>query len=53
MSGTTIGRDSLLASAGFAILWNDRLSTFIYHDCQFGGQNYESRNVSGGFRLQF
>ena len=53
VSGTTIGRDSLLASAGFVILWNDRLSTFVYYDGQFGGQNYESHNVSAGFRLQF
>ena len=53
VSGTTIGRDSLLASAGFTILWNDRLSTFVYYDGQFGGQNYESHNVSAGVRLQF
>ncbi|MCX6979269.1 MAG: autotransporter domain-containing protein [Verrucomicrobia bacterium] len=52
VAGTTIGRDSLLASAGFTILWNDRLSTFVYYDGQIG-QNYESHNVSAGVRLQF
>ena len=53
VSGTTIGRDSLLASAGFVIMWNDRLSTFVYYDGQFGSQNFDSHNVSAGMRLQF
>jgi uncharacterized protein with beta-barrel porin domain len=53
VSGTTIGRDSLLASAGFTILWNARVSTFVYYDGQFGTQNYGSHNVSAGVRIQF
>ncbi len=52
VAGTTVGRDSVLASAGFVIVWNDLLSTFVYYDGQFG-QNLQSNNVSGGFRLQF
>ena len=51
--GTTVGRDSMLASAGFIVMWNDRFGTYVYYDGQFGGQNLESHNVSGGFRLQF
>ncbi len=53
VAGTTVGRDSLLASAGFIIMWNDRLGTYVYYDGQFGASNQESHSVSGGFRLQF
>ena len=53
VTGPVTGRDSLLASAGFMILWNDRFGTYVYYDGNIGGQNYESHNVSGGFRLQF
>ncbi|MEO6739624.1 MAG: autotransporter domain-containing protein, partial [Chthoniobacteraceae bacterium] len=53
VAGTTVGRDSLLASAGFIVMWNDRFGTYVYYDGQFGGSNLESHNVSGGFRLQF
>ncbi len=53
VAGTTVGRDSLVASAGFIILWNDRLATYVYYDGNFGAKNQESHNISAGVRLQF
>ena len=53
VTGAPIGRDSLLIGAGFSILWNDRFSTYVYYDGEVGRSNYDSHNVSGGFRLQF
>jgi outer membrane autotransporter protein len=51
--GPDIGRDSLLLGAGVAILWNERVSTYVYYDGEFGRSNYDNSNVSGGFRLSF
>ena len=51
--GPEIGRDSLLLSAGFAIQWNDRVSTYAYYDGELFRTNYLSNNVSAGFRLTF
>jgi outer membrane autotransporter protein len=48
-----IGRDSLLLGAGVAVLWNDRISTYIYYDGELGRTNYDSHNVSAGVRLTF
>ncbi|MEO6787839.1 MAG: autotransporter outer membrane beta-barrel domain-containing protein, partial [Chthoniobacteraceae bacterium] len=53
VSGTTIGRDSLLATAGLAILWSDKFSTFVYYDGELLRTNYSSNNVSAGFRWRF
>ena len=53
VAGTTVGRDSIVASAGFIILWNDRLGTYVYYDGNFGAKNQESHNISAGVRLQF
>ena len=53
VTGTTVGRDSVLASAGFIIMWNERLGTYLYYDGQIGAQNLESHNISGGVRFQF
>jgi outer membrane autotransporter protein len=53
VSGPPIGRDSLLVGAGVAILWNDRISTYIYYDGELARTNYDSQSVSGGFRITF
>lgn len=53
VNGPVIGRDSLLLGAGFAILWNERTSTYVYYDGELGRSNYSSHNVSGGVRLSF
>lgn len=53
VNGPVIGRDSLLLGAGFAILWNERTSTYVYYDGELGRTNYNSHNVSGGVRVSF
>jgi outer membrane autotransporter protein len=53
VNGPEIGRDSMLVGAGFAIHWNDRLSTYAYYDGELFRTNYLSNNVSAGFRLSF
>jgi outer membrane autotransporter protein len=51
--GPTIGRNNALVSTGVAVLWNERLSAYIYYDGQLGRDNYDSHNVSGGLRVSF
>ncbi len=51
--GPEIGDDSLLVGAGVAVLWNERTSTYLYYDGEFGRTNSSSNNVSGGVRLTF
>ena len=51
--GPKIGRDSLLLGAGFAVLWNDRVSTYVYYDGELARTNYDSQNVSAGVRITF
>jgi len=53
VQGPETGRDSLIVGAGFAIRWNERVSTYVYYDGELGRANYESNNVSGGFRIEF
>ena len=53
VNGPVIGRDSLLLSAGFAIHWNARISTYAYYDGELFRTNYLSNNVSAGFRVTF
>jgi outer membrane autotransporter protein len=53
VSGPRIGRDSLLIGAGAAMLWNDRLSTYIYYDGELARDNYDSQSVTAGFRITF
>jgi len=43
----------MLIGAGFAILWNDHISTYAYYDGELFRTNYLSNNVSAGFRLTF
>ncbi|MBV8099869.1 MAG: autotransporter domain-containing protein [Verrucomicrobia bacterium] len=53
VNGPPIGRDSLLIGAGVAILWNDRISTYIYYDGELARTNYDSQSVTAGFRITF
>ncbi len=53
VSGPEIGRDSMLIGAGFAIHWNDRMSTYAYYDGELFRTNFLSNNISAGFRLTF
>jgi outer membrane autotransporter protein len=53
VSGPRIGRDSLLIGAGAAIIWNDRISTYVYYDGELARDNYDSQGVTGGFRITF
>ena len=53
VNGPKIGRDSLLIGAGVAILWNDRISTYIYYDGELARTNYDSQSVSAGLRITF
>lgn len=51
--GPEIGRDSALIDAGFAVLWNERISTYLYYDGQLGRANYTSHGISGDLRVSF
>ena len=51
--GPKIGRDSLLIGAGVAVLWNDRISTYVYYDGELARTNYDSQSVSAGIRFTF
>ena len=53
VSGPTIGRDSMVLSGGFSILWNDRFATTAFYDGELFRTNYRSHNVSVGFRYSF
>jgi outer membrane autotransporter protein len=53
VNGPEIGRDSMLVGAGFAVHWNERLSTYAYYDGELFRTNYLSNNISAGFRLSF
>jgi outer membrane autotransporter protein len=53
VNGPTIGRDSALLGAGFAIQCSDRCSTYFYYDGELGRTDYHSSAVTGGFRLSF
>ncbi|MEP6667765.1 MAG: autotransporter domain-containing protein [Chthoniobacter sp.] len=53
VNGPNIGRDSLLLGAGFAVIWNERVSTYVYYDGELGRERYEANNVSGGVRVSF
>jgi outer membrane autotransporter protein len=53
VNGPKFGRDSALLGAGFAIMFNERFSTFFYYDGELGSTNYNSTSVTGGVRLAF
>ena len=51
--GPDTGRDSALVSSTFSLLWNDRVSTYVASESEYGRKNYESYSVSAGMRLTF
>ena len=53
VTGPPIGRDSLLIGVGAAVVWNERITTYIYYDGEFARTNYLSNNVSAGVRVTF
>ena len=53
VTGPEIGRDSMLLGAGFAVVWSDRVTSYVYYDGEFFRTNYDSSAVSGGFRITF
>jgi len=53
VTGPDIGRDSILVGAGATVIWNERVSTYLYYDGEFARTNYLSNNVSGGVRISF
>jgi autotransporter-associated beta strand protein len=53
VTGPPIGRDSLLLGAGVAILWSDRITTYVYYDGDLARTNYQSNSVTGGIRITF
>ncbi|MEP6668904.1 MAG: autotransporter outer membrane beta-barrel domain-containing protein [Chthoniobacter sp.] len=53
VNGPQLGRDSVLLGAGFAIQCSERTSTYFYYDGELGRKNYQSTNVTGGFRYAF
>ena len=53
VTGPEIGRDSMLLGAGFAVVWSDRVTSYVYYDGEFFRTNYDSSAVSGGFRVTF
>jgi autotransporter-associated beta strand protein len=53
VNGPKIGRDSLLLGAGFAVMLNERTSTYVYYDGELARTRFDSQNVSGGIRISF
>ena len=53
VTGPDVGHDSLLIGAGAAVIWSDRLATYIYYDGEVGRANYEAHAVSAGVRVTF
>jgi outer membrane autotransporter protein len=51
--GPSLGRDSLLVGAGFAVQISDRISTYLYYDGELARKNYELNAVTGGIRIAF
>jgi autotransporter-associated beta strand protein len=52
-TGPQIGRDSLLIGAGATMIWNERVSTYLFYDGEVARTNYLSNNVSAGVRIAF
>ncbi len=51
--GPNIGRDSALVDAGFSLIWNDRVSTYVFYDGNLGRSHYDNNAISGGLRIAF
>jgi len=53
VTGPQIGRDSLLLGVGMTALWNERVSTYVYYNGEYGRINFLGNTVSGGIRVTF
>jgi len=53
VQGPSIGRDTLLISAGVSVQLNERFTLYAYYDGELATDNYEANNVSAGCRLAF
>ena len=51
--GPATGRDSLVLSAGFAVQWSPRCSSYVYYDGELARTNYQANAISGGFRFDY
>jgi outer membrane autotransporter protein len=51
--GPEIGRDSLHLGAGGAVIFNDRVSAYVYYDGEFFRTNYDSSTLTAGLRVTF
>jgi uncharacterized protein with beta-barrel porin domain len=47
------GRDSLAIGAGVSVIWNERVSTYVYYDGEVARTNYQYNAVTGGVRITF
>jgi outer membrane autotransporter protein len=52
-TGADIGHDSLLIGAGASVLWNERISTYLFYNGEVGRANYQFNGVFGGVRVTF
>jgi outer membrane autotransporter protein len=52
VTGPAIGHDRLGMGAGATVLWNERISTYLFYTGEFA-DNYQSNGVFGGFRVTF
>jgi outer membrane autotransporter protein len=53
VTSAAIGRDSLAIGAGVSVIWNDRVSTYVYYDGEVARTNYQYNAVTGGVRITF
>ncbi len=51
--GPRTGRDSALVQFGATAAWNERFSTYLFYQGEFGRNNYSGNAVSGGVTLTF
>ena len=53
VTSAEIGRDSLAIGAGVSVIWNERVSTYVYYDGEVARSNYQYNAVTGGVRISF
>jgi uncharacterized protein with beta-barrel porin domain len=53
VTSAQVGRDSLGIGAGVSVIWNERVSTYVYYDGEVDLTNYQYNAVTGGVRLTF
>jgi uncharacterized protein YhjY with autotransporter beta-barrel domain len=52
VTGPAIGHDRLRMGAGATVLWNERISTYLFYTGEFA-DNYQFNGVFGGVRVTF